>query len=193
MMIPPQSVIPTSTQPIAPAPPAAAPVATLAPEPTAAEPTCQKGLLDYPKDLAMGITEYAAEGQAKNRVELFEDISDVKENLGDSWEHLKKGEVLSAAGDTLRAGFNTLSAGVNFFQTGLHSLLGGVSTVVSLPLNLLDKGAEKAGAALSKSDSAVGRAVGKVSTFIGGENSNTGYFEAINQADLQGAQEARQD
>lgn len=191
MMIPPQSVIPPQTQPIAPVQPVAAPVST--PESAPAEPNSQKGLLDYPKDLAMGITEYAAEGQAKNMVELFEDVSDVKENLGDSWEHLKKGEVLSAAGDTLRAGFNTLSAGVNLFQTGLHSLLGGVSTVVSLPLNLLDKGAEKAGAALSKSDSAVGRAVGKVSTFIGGENSNTDYFEAVNQAGLNGAQEARQD
>jgi hypothetical protein len=153
-----------------------------------------KGLFDYPKDLAMGVTEYAAKGQAKNMVELFDDASDIKQNLGDSWDHVKKGEVLKAGADTLRAVGNTASGAVNFFQVGLHSLLGGVSSVVSLPLNLLDKGAEKAGEHFSKPDTGVvGRAVGSVSTFLGGRDSNVGYREALQTATVAGFAAAKQE
>ncbi|PIQ25507.1 hypothetical protein COW36_20905 [bacterium (Candidatus Blackallbacteria) CG17_big_fil_post_rev_8_21_14_2_50_48_46] len=152
-----------------------------------------KGILDYPKDLAMGITEYAAKGQAKNSIEFLDDAGDIKENLGDSWDHIKKGEVGKAGIDVLKAVGNTASAGVNLFQTGLHTLLGGFSTVVSLPLNLLDKGAEKAGEHLSKSESGFGKAVGKVSTFIGGQNSNVGYNEALQTAAREGVRAAHQD
>jgi hypothetical protein len=68
MMIQPQSVQMPQTPP---AKPIETP-ATIAPSFTPAiggEPAPEggsvKGLLDYPKDIAMGITEYAAEGQAK--------------------------------------------------------------------------------------------------------------------------------
>lgn len=152
-----------------------------------------KGLLDYPKDLAMSVTEFAAEGQAKNMVELFADGADIKRNLGDSWEHLKKGEIASAALDTVRALGNTGSASVNFLQVGFSAMLGGVSTVVSLPLNLLDKGAEKAGQYFAGSENTAGKAVGKVFTVLGGENSNVGYQQALQSAARRGAQEARSD
>lgn len=174
--------------------PAAAPETASAETPVAAEkPESYKGLLDYPKDLAMSVTEYAAEGQAKNMVELFEDAADIKRNLGDSWEHLKKGKILNAAGDTFRAVGNTASAGLNFLQVGFSAMLGGVSTVISLPLNLLDKGAEKAGQHFAGSENAAGKAIGRVFTVLGGENSNVSYQQAVQTAVRRGLQEAHSD
>jgi len=194
MMIQPQSVQIPQTPP---AKPIETP-APSAPTPMGGEPAPEggsvKGLLDYPKDIAMGITEYAAEGQAKNLVELYDDAADVKQNLGDSWDHLKKGEIGQAAGDTLRAVGNSVQTASNFLQVGLHTLLGGVSTVVSLPLNLLDKGAEKVGEHFSKPDTGVvGRAVGSVSTFFGGKNSNVSYPDALQAATVSGMRKAKRD
>ncbi len=193
MMIQPQSV-----QPLVSATPSRSAEAPLAPQAIGGEPAPEggsvKGLLDYPKDIAMGITEYAAEGQAKNLVELYDDAADVKRNLGDSWDHLKKGEIGQAAGDTLRAVGNSVQTASNFLQVGLHTLLGGVSTAVSLPLNLLDKGAEKVGEHFSKPDTGVvGRAVGSVSTFFGGKNSNVSYPEALQAATVSGMGKAKRD
>ncbi|MGE3724293.1 MAG: hypothetical protein AB7I41_01985 [Candidatus Sericytochromatia bacterium] len=194
MMIQPQSV----QTPLTPSAKPVEPPAPSVPKAIGGEPAPEdgtvKGLLDYPKDIAMGITEYAAEGQAKNLVELYDDAADVKQNLGDSWEHLKKGEIGQAAGDTLRAVGNSAQTVGNFLQVGLHTLLGGVSTVVSLPLNLLDKGAEKVGEHFSKPDTGVvGRAVGSVSTFFGGKNSNVSYPDALQAATVSGVRKAERD
>jgi hypothetical protein len=193
MMIQPQSV-----QPLVSATPSRSAEAPPVPQAIGGEPAPEggsvKGLLDYPKDIAMGITEYAAEGQAKNLVELYDDAADVKRNLGDTWDHLKKGEIGQAAGDTLRAVGNAGQTVGNFLQVGLHTLLGGVSTAVSLPLNLLDKGAEKVGEHFAKPDTGVvGRAVGSVSTFFGGKNSNVSYPDALQAATVSGMRKAERD
>ncbi|PKL75628.1 MAG: hypothetical protein CVV27_14385 [Candidatus Melainabacteria bacterium HGW-Melainabacteria-1] len=149
---------------------------------TEASPESSKGLLDYPKDLAMAVTEYASAGQAKNTVEFLEDMGDIKEAAGDLATNLKEGSVLKAAGNAGRIGWNVLSGLGNLFQTGVSTLAGGASTVVSLPLNLLDKGGEIAGKKLSDSDSAVSRAVGQGFKFVSGENSNVSYGEAVRSA-----------
>lgn len=152
-----------------------------------------KGILDYPKDLSMHVTELAAKGQAKNSMEFIEDIQDIGGNLGDSWNHLKEGEVIGAMGDSVRAVGNTVSAGVNLVQTGLSATLGGLSLIASAPLNLLDKAAEIGGEKGAKSDSGIGKALGRISTFFGGRDSNTSLTETMANGTRAGIQAARQD
>lgn len=155
------------------------------------EAASSKGLLDYPKDLAMAVTEAAARGQAKNTVEFLADISDLKEAAQDAGAQLKEGQLGQAALSAGRVGWNVLSGFGNMVQAGVSAAVGGISTTVSLPLSALDAGAEAAGKAASKSDSAAGKFVGKALKLFVGENSSSNYFESVNRASGEAAQKAR--
>jgi hypothetical protein len=141
-----------------------------------------KGLLDYPKDVAMGISEYAAAGTAKNTVGFLEDMHEIAHNGGEIGDHLKHGEVLKAGGNVLHMGWGLLKGIGHAVTTGAWSTVGGVTMVAAVPLNLLDKGGEVAGKKLRQSDSAVGHVLGQGLKFLAGENSNKGYLESIQGA-----------
>lgn len=168
-------------------------ISETASEASACSPQSHKGILDYPKDMAMSVTQFMETGRAKNQMEFLEDIGDIKDNGKKLVENVKEGKLLKATGNLFKMGWNGLSAGVNSVQSGAYSMAAGASAVVSIPLNLLDKGAEAAGKAMSDSGSSLVRGTGKVFQALGGENSHQGFFEAVNEATQKGITKAQAD
>ncbi|MEZ0370835.1 MAG: hypothetical protein ACAI44_17215 [Candidatus Sericytochromatia bacterium] len=162
----------------------AAPAAAFAGAEASAEASTEssKGLLDYPKDVLMGVSEYAAAGTAKNTVEFYEDIHDIKAAGSDFVDNVKHGHGLKAGGNVLRMGWNVLSSIGNAVQTGVCSTVGGITMIPTAALNLLDKGGEAAGKKLRASDSAVVRGLGTGVKFMVGENSNKSYLDSVQAA-----------
>lgn len=184
------------TQPLTPSA-TPAPAATPAPEletcPVAELPEAShKGLLDYPKDLLMNASKAAAAGTARNTVEFYDDMHDIRQAGSDFGEHVKQGEALKAVGDVGRMGWNILSGLGNALQAGFSSMAGGITLIPTVALNALDKGGETAGKHLRASDSAIGQTVGKGLRGLTGENSHEGYLQAIRQAGQEAELAARQ-
>ncbi|MEZ0370116.1 MAG: hypothetical protein ACAI44_13595 [Candidatus Sericytochromatia bacterium] len=149
---------------------------------TEASTESSKGLLDYPKDALMSVSEYAAAGTAKNTVEFYEDMHDIKQAGSDFVDNIKHGHGLKAGGNVLKMGWNVLSSIGNAVQTGVCSTVGGITMIPTAALNLLDKGGEVAGKKLHASDSAVVRGLGSGVKFFVGENSNKSYLDSVQAA-----------
>lgn len=149
-----------------------------------------KGLLDYPKDLAMDLTEIGNKGVAKNTVEFLDDMKDIKQEGKEFVEHIKEGKILSAAGDGLSMVGNAASGIGNLFQVGVSNMGAGLGTILGAPMNLIDKGAEAAGDATEDAKSFFGKAANFISRGIGGDNSHKGFMESVKDAQAKGIQEA---
>jgi len=158
-----------------------------------AEAASTKGLLDYPKDLLMSVSEFAAAGTAKHTVEFYEDMHQIKENAGHFGDEVSHGEGLKAAGSALKMGWNLLKGLGDAIQTGASSMVGGISMIPTAALNVMDQGGEAAGKKLRASDSAVVRTVGQGLRYVSGENSHRGYLDTIQSASREAEIKARQE
>lgn len=168
------------------------------PLPAEAEEKSTYGMLDLAEKPAMALTKLAAKGQAKNRVEMFDDFQKVGQHGAEALEHFKEGEIKAGLLDGVRSVGKVFSGLDNAITSGMYTTLGGVSTVASLPLNLLDRGAEKLGE-LSETKAGnnpvkwVGKGLGYVGKALGGQNSNTSYATMVSQTTQETIQKTRQE
>ncbi|MBF2054103.1 MAG: hypothetical protein IGS03_11685 [Candidatus Sericytochromatia bacterium] len=156
------------------------------------------GLLDLAEKPAMALTKIAAQGQAKNRVEMFDDFQKVGEHGAEAFQHFKEGEIKEGLLDGVRSVGKVFSGLGNAITSGMYTTLGGVSIVASLPLNLLDRGAEKLGelADTEAGKSPVkwaGKGLGFVGKALGGQNSNIAYEKMVYQTTQETIQKTRQE
>lgn len=163
-----------------------------------AEDTTRYGLLDLVEKPAMALTKIAAQGQAKNRVEMFDDFQKVGEHGAEALQHFKDGEIKEGLLDGVRSVGKVFSGLGNALTSGMYTTLGGVSSVASLPLNLLDRGAEKLGE-LADTEAGknpvkwAGKGLGFVGKALGGQNSNTAYEKMVYQTTQETIQKTRQE
>lgn len=180
---------PASLNQVAPPQPAAAPVQAL-PAEAAPEAESKMGLLDYPKEGLLAVTQMAAKGQAKNIMEFAEDLNDIKTAGKELVQDLKAGKLLSALGNVGKMVGNAVSANVNAMQAGVAGLAAGASAVVATPFVVLDAGAEAIGKALDSNNEGLGASVGKAFQFLGGQNSDQGIYGAVRAGQREGVASA---
>lgn len=150
-----------------------------------------KGLLDYPKDVLMGLANFSHKSFAKNLMETARSAQDVSDSFSGAWEGLRQGRL----DDTIESTIEGFGDVFNVIGNTAQSLAAGVGVGVSGGLarvaDGVDQAAEWAGDKLAGNDNEWSKTGASVVRVLGGENSNENVDEVFMEKLQEGLDEAQ--
>lgn len=152
-----------------------------------------KGLLDYPKDLLVGITNFAFKSAGYNQAEAAESAENMKDNFSEAWEGLKKGKLDDTIENTIDGFGDLFDVAVDGAQSMAASVAATVGLAASGVADGLDEAAEWVGDKLAGNDNEWSKTGASVVRILGGENSNENILDGYNQKVQEGQVESKFD
>ena len=149
-----------------------------------------KGLLDYPKDLVVGLTNFTMKSFGTNAAEFEINKESMKDNFSDAWDGLKKGKLDDTIENTIEGFGDLFSVAADGVQGTLAAMAGTVGLAASGVLDGVDEAAEWAGDKLAANkDNEWSKTGASIVRLVGGENSNENIIENFNGKIVEGAAE----
>ena len=139
-----------------------------------------KGLLDYPKDVFVGVTATAIKSFERSFKAMNESADAVIAETGSALEGLKEGELDKMALSVFDASGNLATFIGHGVKAGVSTWVGGVALIPAAVLHYTDKAGEWVGQKLDNSNNNYGKTLGTVPRVLVGKESN-GDTEALKE------------